>query len=78
MDEVAMNELEISVAPMHRICKKVGAKRVSEEAAKELGKILEGIGVKIAKEALEYATYAKRTTIKVEDIKIAVRKVIEK
>ena len=73
-----MNELEISVALMHRICKKAGAKRVSEEGAKELGKILEGIGIKIAKEALDYATYAKRKTIKVEDIEIAFRKVMEK
>jgi DNA-binding protein len=78
VDEVAMNELDFSVAPMHRICKKAGAKRVSEEGAKELGKVLEGIGVKIAKEALDYATYAKRKTIKVEDIEIAVRKVMEK
>lgn len=73
-----MNELEISVAPMSRICRKAGAKRVSQEGAKELGKVLEGFGIKIAKEALDYATYAKRKTIKVEDIKIAVRKVMEK
>jgi DNA-binding protein len=73
-----MNELEISVAPMNRICKKAGAKRVSEAGAKELGKVLEGIGVKIAKEALDYATYAKRKTVKAEDIQIAVRKVMEK
>jgi len=33
-----MNELEISVAPMIRLCKKAGAKRVSEEAAKELAR----------------------------------------
>ena len=55
-----MNELEISVAPMSRICRKAGAKRVSEEGAKELGKVLEGIGVKIAKEALDYATLCQK------------------
>ncbi len=73
-----MNELEISVAPMIRLCKKAGAKRVSGEAAKELARVLDEIGVKIAKEAWDYATYAGRKTIKAEDIEIAVRKVMVK
>jgi histone H3/H4 len=73
-----MIEPEIAVAPMHRLCKKAGAERVSETAAKELAKILEEIGVKIAKEALEYAVYAGRKTIKTEDIEIALRKITEK
>ena len=73
-----MNELEISVAPMHRLIKKAGADRVSEEATKELAKVLEALGVKIAKEALDYAVHAKRKTIKAEDIEIATRKVMEK
>jgi histone H3/H4 len=78
VDGVAMNELEISVAPMIRLCKKAGAKRVSEEAAKELAKVLDEIGLKIAKEAWDYATYAGRKTIKAEDIEIAIRKVMVK
>ena len=41
-------------------------------------KALEDIGVKIAKEALDYATYAGRKTIKAEDIEIATRKVTGK
>jgi histone H3/H4 len=73
-----MNELVIAVAPMHRLCKKAGADRVSEAAAKELAKVLEEIGVKIGKEALDYAMHARRKTIKVEDIEIATRKVIGK
>jgi histone H3/H4 len=73
-----MIEPEIAVAPMHRLCKKAGAERVSEAAAKELAKTLEEIGVKIAKEALDYAMHAGRKTIKTEDIEIATRKVIEK
>ena len=48
-----MTDLEIAVAPMHRLCKKAGADRVSEAAARELAKTLEEIGVKIAKEALD-------------------------
>jgi histone H3/H4 len=73
-----MNELEISVAPMHRLCKKAGANRVSEAAAEELAKVLGEIGIKIAKEALDYAVHARRKTIKTEDIEIATRKVMEK
>jgi len=73
-----MNELEIAVAPMYRLCKKARAERVSEAAAKELAKALEDIGVKIAKEALDYAMYAGRKTIKAEDIEIATRKVTGK
>lgn len=73
-----MNKLEISVAPMIRLCKKSGAERVSEEGAKELAKVLDEIGFKIAKEALDYAMHAGRKTIKTEDIEIATRKVMEK
>ena len=73
-----MTESEISVAAMHRLCKKAGAERVSEAATKELAKTLEEIGVKIAKEALDYAMHAGRKTIKAEDIEIATRKVTGK
>jgi histone H3/H4 len=73
-----MNESEIAVAPMHRLCKKAGADRVSEAAAELLAKVLEGIGIKIAKEALDYALHARRKTIKTEDIEIASRKVMGK
>ncbi len=73
-----MNELVIAVAPMHRLCKKAGADRVSEAAAKELAKVLEEIGVRIAKEALDYAVHARRKTIKAKDVEIATRKVIGK
>ncbi len=75
---VFMTELEIAVAPMHRLCKKAGADRVSEAAAKELAKALEEIGVKIAKEALDFAMHAGRKTIKSEDIEIAAKKVMGK
>jgi histone H3/H4 len=67
---------ELAVAPMHRICKKAGADRVSESAAKELAKVLDDIGVKIAREAMDYAVHAGRKTIKSEDVEIAARKVL--
>ena len=59
---VFMTGLELAVAPMHRLCKKAGAERVSEAAAKELAKALEEIGIKIAKEALDFAVHAGRKT----------------
>lgn len=69
---------ELAVAPMHRICKKAGADRVSESAAKELAKVLDEIGVKIAREAIDYAMHAGRKTVKAEDVEIAARKVMGK
>jgi histone H3/H4 len=69
---------ELAVAPMHRICKKAGADRVSEAAAEELAKVLDELGVKIAKEAIDYAMHAGRKTVKAEDIEIAARKVMGK
>ena len=73
-----MKELEISVAPMHRLCKKSGAERVSEAAAKELERVLDEIGVEIAKVALDYSMHSGRKTIKAKDIEIAARKVMRK
>jgi len=74
-----MTDLELSIAPMHRIIKKAKANiRVSESAAEALAVALEEIGVKIAGEAIEYANHAGRKTVKAEDINIAKRKVLEK
>ena len=71
-----MVDLELAVAPMHRICKKAGAERVSEAAAEEMAKVLEDVGLRIAKEALDFANHAGRKTIKEEDIEIAAKKVL--
>ena len=73
-----MSNLELSIAPMHRIIKKAKADRVSESAAKALAIALEEIGIKIAKEAIEYAMHAGRKTVQGRDIEIATRKVVEK
>jgi len=69
---------ELAIAAMHRICKKAGADRVSESAAKEMAKVLEEIGVKIGKEAIDFAMHAGRKTVKAEDIEIAARKVLSR
>jgi histone H3/H4 len=73
-----MDKSKLPVASMRRLLKKAGADRVSDAAAKELAILLEATGTKIAKEALDFARHAGRTTIKTEDIEIAVKKVITK
>ncbi len=73
-----MRNPELSIAPMHRICKKAGASRVSEAAAKALAKELDEVGVRISREAIDYAMHAGRKTVKAEDIEIAARKVLGK
>ena len=65
------------MAAMHRICKKAGAERVSESASLGLARVLEEVGVKIGKDALEYMMHAGRRTLKVKDIKIAAKKMFE-
>jgi len=64
---------ELSLAPIHRLIKKAGAARASEEAAEELRRILEDLGTAIAKEALSLAQYAGRRTVRREDIERAAR-----
>ncbi len=67
----------MQLAPMHRIIKKAGAKRVSEDGAEELRKVLERVGIKISKEAIDFAVHAGRKTVKSEDIEIATKKVLK-
>ena len=67
------SESEISLASTYRIIKKFGAERVSDEAANELRKILENLGEKIAKQAVNLAFHAGRKTIKSEDIALAAK-----
>ncbi|MFA9494668.1 MAG: histone family protein [Candidatus Bathyarchaeota archaeon] len=69
---------EIKVAPMHKLIKRAGADRVSEESAIALGIALEEIGVKVAREAIDYAHHAGRKTVKARDIEIAAKKVLER
>ena len=69
---------ELAIAAMHRICKKAGAERVSESAAEELAKVLEDIGLRIGREAMDFAMHAGRKTVKSEDIEIASRKILSR
>lgn len=62
---------ELSTAPMHRILRKAGAVRVSEDAAEELRRILEGVGARIGEQAVALAQHAGRRTVRREDVEKA-------
>ena len=65
----------LPVAPVSRLIREAGAKRVSEGARDALAEILETYGLEVAKEAVGWANHAKRKTVKAEDIKEAVKRV---
>ncbi len=73
---VSLPPNELSLAPIHRLIKKAGAARASEDAAEELRRILEDIGIAIAREAISLAQYAGRRTVKREDIERAARSLL--
>ncbi|MBN1324589.1 MAG: histone family protein [Methanotrichaceae archaeon] len=65
----------LPVAPVSRLIREAGAKRVSEDARDALAEILESYGFEVAKEAVGWASHAKRKTVKAEDIREAVKRV---
>lgn len=67
---------EFGLAAMYRVLKKSGAERISDDAADELRKVLEEIGVRIAKQAVDLSVHAGRKTIKQEDIRFAAKNLI--
>lgn len=64
---------DLPIAALDRLIRKSGAERVSEDAAEELGKILEDVALDISKQAIELAKHAKRKTVTGEDIKLATK-----
>lgn len=64
---------EFGLSAMYRILKKSGAERVSDESADELRRILEEIGVVIAKNAVDMSGHAGRKTVKAEDVRLAAK-----
>ncbi|HOW29905.1 MAG TPA: histone family protein [archaeon] len=64
---------DLPIAALDRLIRKAGAERVSEDAAEELGRILEEVAQDISKQAIELARHAKRKTVTGEDIKLATK-----
>jgi histone H3/H4 len=62
---------------MYRVIKKSGAERVSDDAADELRKILEDVGERIAKQAVDLSVHAGRKTIKSEDVRLAAKNILK-
>lgn len=60
----------IPLAPIERIARKAGTKRISSKAIKELSKTVEEIGLELALEAAQAARHAKRKTILKHDVKL--------
>ncbi|MBW6462489.1 MAG: NFYB/HAP3 family transcription factor subunit [DPANN group archaeon] len=64
---------ELSLSSVEKILKDAGAKRVSDDAIRELRKIIEEFAEDIGTEAVKVAEHAGRKTIKEKDIKFATR-----
>jgi DNA-binding protein len=69
--------MEFTLQPLRKIFKKAGAKRVSDSAAEELGRVLEQRSKALLEEAKALSQHAGRKTVMRQDIKMA-RKNLEK
>ncbi len=65
----------LPLAPVERIIRQAGAERVSEDAGVELANVLEEYGLEVSREAITLAKHAGRTTVKEEDIRLAIARI---
>ena len=63
----------LSLAAMERLLKKCGAERVSEDAKEGLVDVLEEPAEEIGTKAVKAAHHAGRKTVKIVDIKLALK-----
>jgi len=67
----------LTLQPLRKLFKRVGAKRVSDKAAAELGKNIEERAKLVILEARRLAEHSGRRTIMKRDIKLAVKNLEE-
>jgi len=65
---------ELPLAPLERLLKKCGAKRVSENGVKEFASVLYEYAYSLSAEAVALAEHAGRKTVLESDIRMARRK----
>jgi len=65
--------MEFSISKMKEMVKNQGDKRVSEDAAEELGQILELFAGDLAEESVAVAEEDDRKTVRGEDVKKALK-----
>lgn len=68
--------MELTINPIRRLFKRVGAKRVSDNAAIELARIIEDKSRLLATEAQKLSEHSGRRTVLRRDVKLA-RKILE-
>jgi len=63
----------LTLQPLRKLFKKAGAKRVSDMAAEELGKVLESKAKEVVLEAKRLSEHSGRRTVMKRDLKMAVK-----
>ena len=66
-----MKDRIIPLAPLDRLIRRAGAKRVSESASERLAEILEQIALDLSQKAITFASHAHRSTVTASDFDAA-------
>ena len=66
-----MRDRILPVAPLDRLIRRAGAIRVSQDAGEKLAEVLEEFALELSKQAIDFASHAKRKTVTEHDIILA-------